>query len=214
MLETTRGNAGSDFAMDVREALRQMGADVVEMIAASARAMSSQDPAVARSVMVRDADVDWHDVAVMEMCTRRMDGNATRDELRYLATTVRMAGALERIADLAVRMSELSIELGRIAPGPLAPEILQGAEKAQAAVREAVSAREAPGRGSTADGLRFDGRLPPRVTAELIAQVTANPRLVQRVVLVQALAQHVEMLLEAALALAELPGADRTRPAA
>jgi hypothetical protein len=190
---------------------------VVEMIAASARAMSSQDPAVARSVVARDADVDWHDMTIMDMCTRRMGGTAARAELRYLATALRMASALEHIADLTVRMSERSTDLGRVSPGPLAPEILQGAETAQAAVREAVSAftaREAPGRTGAADRLRFDGRLPPRVTAELVAQVTANPRLIQRAVLVQALAQYVEMLLEAALALAELPGADRTRPAA
>jgi|GEM_PF-6160513 len=195
------------FAGDVRDALREMGSDVAEMIASSVRVLSTRDPSVARAVLARESDVNWRDAMIREMCLLHMGGRAEPDALRYLVSALRMASKLERIADLAVRLNSYSLEMDPPSDACVASDILRVAAAAQEMVRRAVidfvNPRGMVEQGRTAEEPRRF-RLATARAAGALAKATADPHQLRQVLTLQGLAQCVEMLHDDAVALGEL----------
>jgi phosphate uptake regulator len=195
------------FAGDVRDALREMGSDVAEMIASSVRVLSTRDPSVARAVLARESDVNWRDAMIREMCLLHMGGRAEPDELRYLVSALRMASKLERIADLAVRLNSYSLEMDPPSDACVASDILRVAAAAQETVRRAVidfvNPRGMVEQGRTAEEPRRF-RLATAPAAGALARATVAPHQLRQILTLQGLAQCVEMLHDDAVALGEL----------
>lgn len=201
---------------EVSRAVQEMAAVVADLLAATTRAMTTSDAAFARRVLIGEADVDWWESTLHDLCVKRLaSADLTAQERQRLSAALRLAKGLERVADLAVRVSEQALDLHRSETCDVPSELLQAAEVAQAAVRDAARGFFAsPDCNTTRCGRSRDAvRMPMRAAAEVLARVPDDPRGFRRTVQMHALTQLVQMLLDCALDLPQF-SAESAAPSA
>jgi phosphate transport system protein len=97
---------------EIKENLIYMGALVEKGIEKGIRALLERDSLLARQVIAEDAQIDRLDVDIEERCIKIL---ALRQpaaiDLRFIATAIKINGHLERIGDMAVKISEKVIIL-------------------------------------------------------------------------------------------------------
>jgi phosphate transport system protein len=98
----------------IRERLLRMAGRVENMIEQSMKALMERDAELAKATIICDHDVNQDEVDLDAMCLELL---ATRQpmasDLRFVILTMKMVTDLERIADLAVNISERVIDLSR-----------------------------------------------------------------------------------------------------
>ena len=126
---------------ELKDLILRMGAMVEDAISQSIRALLERNIDMANDVIARDNVIDHMEVAMDEKTIEliaKMQPAAS--DLRFVATVMKIAPELERIADLAQDVCERVIELSRepmIKPTAQLPRL---AEDAQAMVRQALDA--------------------------------------------------------------------------
>jgi len=126
---------------ELKDLILRMGAMVEDAISQSIRALLERNVDLASDVIARDNVIDHMEVAMDEKTIEliaKMQPAAS--DLRFVATVMKIAPELERIADLAQDVCERVIELSRepmITPTAQLPRL---AEDAQAMVRQALDA--------------------------------------------------------------------------
>ena len=126
---------------ELKDLILRMGAMVEDAISQSIRALLERNVDLASDVIARDNVIDHMEVAMDEKTIEliaKMQPAAS--DLRFVATVMKIAPELERIADLAQDVCERVIELSRepmIKPTAQLPRL---AEDAQAMVRQALDA--------------------------------------------------------------------------
>lgn len=124
----------------IRESLLLMAGRVEEMIASATRAYVERDLELARETISADEAVNEDELRVDQLCLALLGAERPSTELRFLAATLKMVTDLERIADLAVNVSERVLALGGAErPGPVDP-IPKMAATVQDMVRGAIDA--------------------------------------------------------------------------
>ena len=126
---------------ELKDLILRMGAMVEDAISQSIRALLERNVDLASDVIARDNVIDHMEVAMDEKTIEliaKMQPAAS--DLRFVATVMKIAPELERIADLAQDVCERVIELSAepmIKPTAQLPRL---AEDAQAMVRQALDA--------------------------------------------------------------------------
>ncbi len=97
---------------DLNQDILKMGAFAEEAIARSIEALRSQDRGLAQTVIDQDARVDELEIIIDEKCLDLIARHQPMAmDLRFIATGMRLNAELERIADLAVDVSERVLEI-------------------------------------------------------------------------------------------------------
>lgn len=125
----------------LKELLLRMGALVEDAISESIRALLDRDTAVAERVIAADKTVDLMELEIDQhtlALIAKMQPAAV--DLRFVAAAMKITPELERIADLAVDVSERAIELNREPPLKPLLDIPRLAKIAQDMVRQALDA--------------------------------------------------------------------------
>src|SRR5947208_3105495 len=126
---------------ELKDLILRMGAMVEDAISQSIRALLERNIDMANDVIARDNVIDQMEVAMDEKTIEliaKMQPAAS--DLRFVATVMKIAPELERIADLAQDVCERVIELSgepMIKPTAQLPRL---ADDAQAMVRQALDA--------------------------------------------------------------------------
>jgi phosphate transport system protein len=98
--------------LEIKENLIYMGALVEKGIEKGIRALLERDSLLARQVVAEDIQIDRLDVDIEEKCIKIL---ALRQpaaiDLRFITTAIKINGHLERIGDMAVKISEKVIIL-------------------------------------------------------------------------------------------------------
>lgn len=101
--------------------ISEMGGLAESQFAQALRALRERDTEIAEKVIVEDPRVDALDVAVQEQTVRLL---ALRQpmavDLRVILSSIKIAAALERIADYAKNTAKRSIVLAQMTPPPSA----------------------------------------------------------------------------------------------
>jgi phosphate transport system protein len=124
---------------EIKDLLLRMGAMVEEAIQRSIRALLERDTVMAEEVIANDDAIDRMEVTVDEKTIELIAKmQPTANDLRFVATIMKITPELERIADLAQDVCERVIELAREPQLKTIIQLPQLAENAQMMVRQAL----------------------------------------------------------------------------
>jgi len=97
---------------ELKEELLKMGAFAEEAIYKSIEALKNRDRELAESVIANDEDVDELELAIDEKCIDLIARyQPMAKDLRFIATGMKINAELERIADIAVDISQRTLEI-------------------------------------------------------------------------------------------------------
>src|SRR5437773_3300796 len=126
---------------DIKDLLLRMGAMVEDSISQSIRALLERDTIMAEEVIAHDDEIDHMEVAIDQMTIELIAKmQPTANDLRFVATIMKITPELERIADLAQDVCERAIELNREPMLRPVSDLPRLAHDAQAMVRDALDA--------------------------------------------------------------------------
>ena len=125
----------------LRDRLLEMGGLVEQAIAASVRAMTERDAALAEEIKVKDRQVNRMEVEIDGMCRRVLAlRQPAASDLRFITTALKIVVDLERMGDLAVNVAERALDLAQATPlGPM-HELSKIADLAEAQLKKALDA--------------------------------------------------------------------------
>ena len=191
----------------IRERLLLMAGRVEAMIASAAQAYVERDLELARQTIAQDRAVNEDELRIDEhILTLLGSERPPPKDLRFLAITLKMVTDLERIADLAVSLSDGVIALGgQDRPGPVDP-IPEMASTVQEMVRSAIDAFVRDDLDLAREVLRLDQRvdaLHRGFDRAVVKAMRKDPKAVRPGVHVAAIARHLERMGDHATNLAE-----------
>jgi phosphate transport system protein len=130
-----------DELADLSKQVLHIGGIVESMVDRSLVALLDRDAALAREVIDGDDVVDDLELEVEEKCLDllALQAPVARD-LRFITGVLKINSDLERMADLAVNISERAEVLAAVPPLPFRPDISRMAGVAKQMVREGLDA--------------------------------------------------------------------------
>jgi len=125
----------------LRERLLEMGGKVEQAIAASVRAITERDSAVAERVVAGDREINALEVEIDGICRRILAlRQPAASDLRFITTALKIVVDLERMGDLAVNVAERALDLNQAPPLGPAHDLARIAELAEAQLEKALDA--------------------------------------------------------------------------
>jgi phosphate transport system protein len=192
----------------LREDLLAMGGLVETAIAASVRAVTERDAALAEDVKTRDREINRMEVAIDGACRRILAlRQPAASDLRFITTALKIVVDLERMGDLAVNVAERALDLCQ-AP-PLAPnhDIAKLADLSEAQLKKALDAFVTGDVGKAEEVMRGDQLLDTlyyKIFNELLALMMEDGRNIRRATSLMFAAKHLERFGDHATNLAEM----------
>ncbi|HXG58645.1 MAG TPA: phosphate signaling complex protein PhoU [Thermoanaerobaculia bacterium] len=193
---------------EIKDLLLRMGAMVEDAMAQSVRALLERDTALAEQVIARDDEIDQMEVTIdsktIELIAKMQPA---AQDLRFVATIMKITPELERIADLAQDVCERAIELNREPLLKPLSQLPQLAEKAQSMVRQALDAfvrsdtklaREVIERDDIVDQLTEDS------FRALLTYMLENPRNISAAIRLTFIGKYFERMADGATNICEM----------
>ncbi len=191
----------------LRTRLIQMGSLVQEQIEFMIRALETQDTALARIIVERDAKIDAFDNRIEKQCMRIFAlQQPVAMDLRLIMSALTINGHLERLGDHAVNVAE-TIGLSPLIPEALArTQIMEMGRKAERMVTDALDAMINTDPEIARGVLPLDDEV-DRLDREnfdlLIGLMQADPRLVEPCSRLLIVAKNLERIADQATNIAE-----------
>jgi phosphate transport system protein len=152
--------------------LLSMSASVEEMIHRAVDQLSGPSVDEAKTLMDRDTDIDRWDVRIEESCLKMLAlHQPVAIDLRRIATVLKIVAELERVADLAVNISERAVGLLDAPEATVPDELKSMAQHAVRMLHQAIDAYVA-----------LDSDLARQVCAEDDEIDDANERLINELI--------------------------------
>ena len=125
----------------LKKMLLMLSSRVEEQLNLSVKSIKDRDAALAFCVIEQDPEIDQAEVDVEEECLKILAlYQPVAVDLRFIVTAFKINNDLERIADLSVNIAERSDFLSRHEPVDTPFDFDRMAEKAQAMLRDSISA--------------------------------------------------------------------------
>lgn len=100
----------------LRESLVTMGYEVVDMLSEAVKALNGGDEDLARVVIARDKSINAMENDIVDRAINLIATNQpVAGDLRFLASSLRLATELERMGDLGSNISRRTLGLGELA---------------------------------------------------------------------------------------------------
>ncbi|MBI4211166.1 MAG: phosphate signaling complex protein PhoU [Deltaproteobacteria bacterium] len=192
---------------ELKEAILKMGSLVEDMIDRSMRSLMDRNGAIAEEVIRRDYDVDQQEMDIDELCAQLLAlRQPAASDLRFIIVGLKITKDLERMGDLAVNVSEESLEL--LKEPMLKPfvKLPMMGEKTRAMIKEALDAFVARDAERAEAVLRQDDdvdELNGRIRAELIEVMKQDAANISRGMHRITVARHYERMADHATNIAE-----------
>jgi len=192
----------------LRDQLLTMGGRVETQLAASVRAVTERDRALAEQVKRTDAEVNRLEVQIDDACRRILAlRQPAASDLRFIATALKIVVDLERMGDLAVNIADRAIDLAQAPPLRPFHDLEALAELTQAQLRKAldafvegdvVKAEEVIAGDELLDALYL------KIFNELLTWMMEDSRVIRRATSVMFAAKHLERFGDHCINLAEM----------
>ncbi|HEX9021266.1 MAG TPA: phosphate signaling complex protein PhoU, partial [Nitrospirota bacterium] len=185
-----------------------MGGFVEDAIRKSMKAIVERDRDLAIQVIDSDAVANTYDVEIEEECIRFLAlYQPTGSNLRFVTTAIKIITDLERMGDLAVDISERSIEL--LDEPPLKPyiDLPRMAEAAQKMLKDSLDAfiaRDADLAMRVCEADDFVDNLNQQIFNELLLYMLKDPKNITRAVRLTYVTKYLERVADHATNIAEM----------
>jgi len=191
----------------LRDILVRMGGLVETAIRESVKALVERDSERARRVIEGDREINSLDIEVDEECIKLLAlVQPMASDLRFIATAMKIAPDLERMADNAVNIAERTLELNREPTLKPYVDIPHMSRIAQGMVRDAINAFVCGDRRLAMDVIFRDDEvddLNAAVLEELTAIMARDPSAVYRAIKVSYVSKYLERIADHATNVAE-----------
>jgi phosphate transport system protein len=191
----------------LKEKLLEMAARAEEQIALAVRGLKDRDEKLACQVLEREEAINLLDIEVDEMAMRLLAlRQPMATDLRFITSAMKIGSDLERIGDLAVNISERTMDL--LQHPQLKPliDIPHMAEIAQEMVRDALNAFINGNDKLARDVCERDDRvdqLNDQVFRELLTYMMEDSGTISRAVDLILVGRHLERIADHATNIAE-----------
>ena len=142
---------------EIKEGLLYLGSLTEDALADCATALIERDSDLAKRIISQDCRIDMLDEEIEEKCIRllALRQPAARD-LRFITTAIKITGHLERIGDMAVKISEKILLLNEEPQLKPYIDLPRMADISRSMIRESLDAlvRERRGAGQQGAGRR------------------------------------------------------------
>ena len=193
---------------ELKEEILLLGGTVEEMIDSAMRSILSRDPDLARRVIASDPKVDAAELEVDHLCLNLLAlRQPAASDLRFIATALKIVTDLERIGDLAVNISERSIELNEEPPLKPYIDIPRMAQAAAGMVRQALDAFVKRDPEEARAVLAADDavdKLNVQLFRELLTYMIEEPKNVSRALRITFVAKYLERIADHATNIAQM----------
>jgi phosphate transport system protein len=192
----------------IKEHILKMGAFVEDAIKKSIMSLVDRDRDLAIQVIDGDAIVNNYDVEIEEECIRFLAiWQPTGSNLRLVTTAIKIITDLERMGDLAVDISERSVEL--LDEPPLKPyiDIPRMAEAAQKMLKDSLDSfvsRDADLALNVCASDDFVDNLNHQIFNELLLYMLKDPKNISRAVRLTYITKYLERVADHATNIAEM----------
>ena len=192
----------------LRDMLIRMGGLIEDQIEQSINSLVNRDATLAEAVIDRDKEVNQMDADVDDFCIRllALHQPAAKD-LRFVMTALKITTDLERVGDIAVNISERSLELMHEAPLKPYIDIPRMAGIAEKMVRDSLNAfiREDTSlalKVCTEDQEIDD--LNEQIFRETVSYMIAEPKTINRAMKISFVSKYLERIADHATNIAEM----------
>ncbi|MBP47603.1 MAG: phosphate transport system regulatory protein PhoU, partial [Myxococcales bacterium] len=196
-----------EHTQELRRRLLLMAGKVEEMIAHAVQAVERRDMNLAKATIVADRRVNRDEIEMDELCLRLLrESSLSPQEFRFVTRASKMVTDLERIADLAVNISERAALLNALPTLRHAEDIPGIAALVQVMVRDVIDAFV------NQDGLQAQrvivsddqvDKLYHSLSRQLVSHMSEHPDLVEAGMHLQAVVKFLERIGDHATNLAE-----------
>jgi len=208
---TTPRHIDSSFDAELgwlKAQIMAMGRLVDDHVSEALRALVERDVALASKVIDADRAVNQLELAIDEQCVRLLAlHQPAASDLRFVAAALKMVTDLERIGDLAVNMAERAAALAPEEPLRAVEELPRMAAAAQGMLRRVldafVNADAEEAEAVMAADRSIDAWM-ERLFSELLAEMTRDPKAVERGVTTIFFAKHIERMADHVTNVAEM----------
>ena len=192
----------------LRDRLLAMGGLVEQAIAASVRAISERDSALAEQVKLRDREINRMEVEIDGACRRILAlRQPAASDLRFITTALKIVVDLERMGDLAVNVAERALDLNQAPPlGPL-HELSKIADLSEAQLKKALDAFVTGDLEKAEEVMRGDELIDAlylKIFNDMLARMMEDSRNIRRATAIMFAAKHLERFGDHATNLAEM----------
>lgn len=191
----------------LREAILTMGAMVEEAVHRSITALLERRPDLCKEVLRGDARIDRREVNVEEQCLKILAlHQPVAEDLRFIASVIKMNSDLERMGDLAVNIAERAAYLASTEPvalpgalRPMATAVMRMVRRSLDAIvnRDAARARALCAQDDEVDEYNR------QIIAELQRTMEEHPGTIRNCTHVFSASRHLERIADHATNIAE-----------
>jgi phosphate transport system protein len=203
---TKRQNFDSSLG-DLRKQLIEMGNMVEQAILSSVRSLKEGNLELARSVIARDAAVNAIEESIDEAGTRLIaTQQPVAKDLRRILIAFKMAGDLERMADLAVDIAKVTLRIGEEPLIKPLVDIPRMAEIVQVMTRDSIEAYVNENVDLAYRMAKMDDdvdQLHSQILRELFGYMVENPRTINQSQLLCFVSRYLERMADHATNIGE-----------
>jgi phosphate transport system protein len=121
--------------------LLEMGSRAEDMVGLAVQALSRLDVGLAKTVCVRDDEIDRMDLEIEDRCIRLLAlQHPIATQLRMISTAMKMITDVERIGDLAVEIAKITMKIDKELGSTDIIDVPRMAKVAQRMIRDALEA--------------------------------------------------------------------------
>lgn len=191
----------------LKEEILKMGGTVEEMIARSMKALVERNSNIAQDVIRMDPEVNNLEMKIDALCLQLLAlRQPAASDLRFITIGLRASKDLERMGDLAVNISEQSIELNKESQLKPYVDLPQMSAKAQQMVKDALDAfvrRDADLARRVCEVDDEVDSLNDRVFQDLVGLMQKDPEAASRGTRLILVSRHLERIADHATNIAE-----------
>lgn len=203
---TKRQNFDSSLG-DLRKQLIEMGNMVEQAIMSSVRSLKEGNLELARSVIAQDAAVNALEESIDEAGTRLIaTQQPVAKDLRRILIAFKMAGDLERMADLAVDIAKVTLRIGEEPLIKPLVDIPRMAEIVQVMTRDSIEAYVNENVDLAYRMAKMDDdvdQLHSQILRELFGYMVENPRTINQSQLLCFVSRYLERMADHATNIGE-----------
>ncbi|MGI9862676.1 phosphate signaling complex protein PhoU [Moorella naiadis] len=202
-------NAYDRALLELQQNILQMGEYVANQLDQALKALKDQDRVLAQQVVAGDDGADdlAHDIEMSSLDLISLQ-QPTGDDLRTLATVMRVSRELERIGDYAVNIAEVAGRLAKLGPyfKPLV-DIPHMSDLARSMLRRSLQALVERNLEIAREVVKADDvvdRLFEALYDELVAYMKKGPEYVDQASYLALVARYLERIADHAVNIAEM----------
>jgi len=193
---------------ELQDRLLVMGGLVEQAIAASVRAVTERDTALADEIRERDREINRMEVEIDGVCRRLLAlRQPAASDLRFIATALKIVTDLERMGDLAVNVADRARELSQAPPLRPVHELGKLADLSEAQLKKALDAFVSRDVAKAEEVMRGDDLIDAlylRIFNDLLAIMMEDSRSIRRATSLMFTAKHLERFGDHATNVAEM----------